>query len=633
MSEAPRRRTSISALRLRGRAAVSRIATRYQKGGLALGQLLADARPLDMRILGRTLLHAALVGIAAGLSGSAFFAALEWSREHLLEGVVGVQSIRAFGEGHETAGGGDLRPWLLAIVPALGAALGGVLVRFAPECAGGGGDAIISAFHKGGGDVRGRVIPVKALASIFTLGTGGSGGREGPTMQIGGALGALVARVLRVGPREKRILLVAGIAAGISAVFRTPLGAALLAVEVLWRDDFEAEALVPAVLASVVSYSISITLLGETILFARAVRYPFVPALLPLYAALALGESLLAVLFLLALRFVREATDKLPGPSFLRPAFGGLGVGLLALLVVVEGATLFGGGREPGILGSGYGAAQAAITSASWLGEGFDAVLVLLLLCGAKLVASALTIGSGGSAGDFAPSLVLGALFGGAFGQAAKLLFDPSIDPGAFALVGMGTFYGGVAHVPLAALILVSELAGSYDLLVPLMLAGGIAFVALRRWRLYHAQPDVRSAAAPAIEDPVPVSRALAGVPSLAKPEEPLTAILSRFGAAAPVAIVDRRGHPVGVLSEDVLREAASERGLDELVVAADVMARPVTAHGDEDLRQAALRMLSAGAHHLVVVDASGALVGLVGEAALARTLGGSPVAEPPAAH
>src|SRR5262249_53350350 len=153
------------------------------------------------------------------------------------------------------------------------------------------------------------------------------------------------------------------------------------------------------------------------------------------------------------------------------------------------GPSLHRAGRGLGILGGGYGGAQAAIVGADWMPAGWGAVELLLALCAVKLAASCLTIGTGGSAGDFAPSLVLGGLFGGAFGRAAQLiLHDPSIDPGAFALVGMGSFYGGVAHVPVSALILVSELAGSYDLLVPLMLAEGVAFVVLRRASLYSAQ-------------------------------------------------------------------------------------------------------------------------------------------------
>lgn len=141
-----------------------------------------------------------------------------------------------------------------------------------------------------------------------------------------------------------------------------------------------------------------------------------------------------------------------------------------------------------GLLGGGYGLVQVAITGADWLDTSWRSVGVLLVLFGARLFSTSLTVGSGSSAGDFAPSLAMGALLGTAFGRVAQLLIaDPRLDPGAFALVGMGAFFGGLAHVPLAALVLVCELAGTYDLLVPGMLAQGIAYVALRRWSLYEA--------------------------------------------------------------------------------------------------------------------------------------------------
>src|SRR6188508_2035534 len=187
------------------------------------------------------LFHAAIVGVAAGLMGAAFFAALEVVQRLILEDLGGYRPLRAHGETFlpEIANLGRFKPWLLAIVPAVGALASGIISELAPETRGGGGDAMINAFHRQDGVVRRRVSWVKALASMFTLGSGGSGGREGPTMQIGGAIGSIVARYLRVTPRERRILLVAGAAAGMSAVFRTPLGAALLVVEVLHRDDFE----------------------------------------------------------------------------------------------------------------------------------------------------------------------------------------------------------------------------------------------------------------------------------------------------------------------------------------------------------------------------------------------------------
>ncbi|HYG68467.1 MAG TPA: chloride channel protein [Anaeromyxobacteraceae bacterium] len=452
---------------------------------------LTDRAPLELRLLGRTLLHATAVGIIAGLAGAAFFAGLELCQRVLLEGLAGFEPLRARGEalGPET-GAASFSPFLLALLPALGGLASGVLTAWlAPEAAGGGGNATIEAYHRGG-VFRRRVAPVKAIASILALSSGGSGGREGPTMQIGAGIGAAVGRWLPTSRSERRVLVVAGIAGGIAAVFRTPLGAALLATEMLYRDDFEADALVPSIFSSVVSYSIVIALFGETTLFGTLPRFPFTPAHLPLYAALALAVAVVAIVFARTLGAVQRGFSRLAVPVWTRPALGGLlmgGVGT-ALALWMQAAH----GPEStgfGVFGGGYGVLQVAMTGAPWLETGWTAAILLAGVALAKLVASALTIGSGAAAGDFAPSLVIGGLVGAAFGVAAQqLLGDPSIRPAAFALVGMGTFYGGLAHAPLSALVLVAELAGSYDLLVPMMLAIGIAQVALRKDTLYPAQ-------------------------------------------------------------------------------------------------------------------------------------------------
>src|SRR5499427_11150082 len=457
-----------------------------------LTTILKEAAPVDLRIVGRTLIHAALVGVAAGLMGAAFFAVLEIVQRLVLEDLGGYHPLRAHGETFlpELANPRIFRPWLLVLMPAVGALASGIVSQLAPETRGGGGDAMINAFHQAGGVIRARVAWVKAVASTFTLGTGGSGGREGPTMQIGGALGSLVGRVLGVTTQERRILMVAGVAAGIAAVFRTPLGAALLAVEVLYRDDFESDALIPAVLASVTAYSVVISIFGESTLFAHPGRFPFVIGHLPLYGLLAVLVSVLAVVFLSSLRTVQRVTASLTIPRWARPGLGGLALGCFCVPIIwIVGKTVAQPGQGLGLLGGGYGAVQVAISGVDWLPVGWAGVALLAGLCLAKIIASSLTIGSGGSAGDFAPSLVIGGLFGGAFGRAAQLLMPHAqIEPGAFALVAMGTFYGGISHTPLSSLVLVCELAGSYDLLVPLMLAEGIAFVALRRRSLYRAQ-------------------------------------------------------------------------------------------------------------------------------------------------
>jgi len=589
------------------------------------------SEPLELQLLGRILLHSVLVGAAAGLVGSLFYYTLELIERLILESLAGYEALRAGGEEiHSPLERAPFQPWLLAVLPAIGALIGGLLVtRFAPETGGGGADAIIRDFHHNRGHVRKRVPLVKALASIFTLGFGGSGGREGPTMQIGGALGSLVARALRVDERERRILLVAGLAAGVSAVFRTPLGAALLAVEVLHRDDFESDALVPSVLASVTSYSVFISFFGEATLFTHAPRYPFVLQHLPLYALMALAVSLSALGFLRILRASRRTFERLKLPAWAKPALGGLVLGAMVTPILVElGPRLGGEGRGIGLLGGGYGAAQLAITGAPWLPGGWYAVELLALLALLKAVATALTLGSGGSAGDFGPSLVIGGLVGGAFGRAAQLLLeDPSIDPGAFALVGMGTFYGGLAHVPIASLVLVCELAGSYDLLVPLMLAEAIAFVMLRRHSLYNAQVRTKRES-PAHRDDlvfdvlreVKVSDALVRARPYVSFRREATAreILEQAKEAGawqdvfPVIAAD--GHLLGSISTDSVRNLAMNPDVLDLTLAVDVMASPAFVREDEDLHTALERMLANSTREIVVLDSAGTISGFLDE-------------------
>ncbi len=600
-----------------------RALTRLPPGGAA-----------DLRIVGRTLLHATLVGVVAGLLAALFGRGVDLMQTLVLEHGAGYVPLRAAGEASEAVSAGaegrPFRPWLILILPAAGAALAGwVSARFAPETSGGGGNAAIRAFHEQGALTRVRVPFVKLLASVLTLGTGGAGGREGPTMQIGGASGSVVARFLRTGERERKILYVAGIAAGVSAVFRTPLGAALFATEVLYRDDFEADALVPAVLASVVSYSTAMPFAAHGQLFAHAPSYPFVPAHLPYYLLLALLVVPIALAFLRAIALVGRASARAPGPAWLRPGYGGLALGALsASLLTVLGQYVGRPGTGFGILGGGYGAAQVAVVGADWLPGGWPGVYVLMALCGIKLVAASLTVGSGGSAGDFAPSLVLGALTGGALGRALALLTgDPRIDPGAFALVGMGALFGGVAHVPLSSMVLVCELAGSYDLIVPLMLAEGVAFVALRRHALYGAQRKARDGASGAGQGSAGVR-----VGELMTPPEPACVfapstpgrLMLEQSSAAPAQttfpVIDD-GRLVGLVPAPALQLLASQEGMAAWVVARDLLEAPVTARPGDDALAALVRMVQAGLRQMPVVDEAGRVVGFLDEASVVRRL------------
>jgi CIC family chloride channel protein len=619
-----------------------------RRRAIALRRLLDAAHaPIEFQILGRTLFHAAMVGAAAGLIGSLFFAGVEAVQRICLEGWTGYLPLRAGGERilGEMGPPAPFHPWLLLCVPAVGALAAGTLSFYlAPETRGGGSDAIIDAFHHRDGVVRKRVAWVKLLVSVLTLGSGGSGGREGPTMQMGGAIGSFVGQILRVTNRERRILLVAGTAAGMAAVFRTPLGAALLAVEILHRDDFEADALVPSVLASVVSYSVFIAFFGESTLFMHAPSYPFHAEHLPLYAILAVAISVLASAFLSTLRWVQSTTKSLRVPEWCKPGLGGLALGVFAVpIIVVIGPHLGQLGQGLGILGGGYGAAQLAISGANWFPLGWSGAELLAILAAVKIVSTCLTVGSGGSAGDFGPSLVIGGIFGGAFGRTAQLLLhDPRIDPGAFALVGMGTFYGGLAHVPIASLVMTCELAGSYDLLVPLMLAEGIAFIALRNRTLYTAQVPTKRDSPAHREDLIYDVLTGIRVGDVLVRERPYATFEARTSAreviqkAAASAwqdvfpVQDASGKAVGMVLSDVLRTMAANPDLHELAIAHDLMIPTVSVRETDDLQRALHIILEHGLRELIVVDDDGKIVGFLDEAEITRVYHEATVSRPP---
>ncbi|HET8723867.1 MAG TPA: chloride channel protein [Anaeromyxobacteraceae bacterium] len=588
----------------------------------------SGAGPLELGMFSRTLLLAAGVGIAAGLVGAAFVASVDLGTHLFLERLAGANLLRASGEGARQALGTGRVPWFLLVVPAAGALLGGLLSRWAPEAAGGGGDQTIATYHDAQATVRPRLLPVKFLASVATLATGGAGGREGPAMQLGSTAGALIAEWLPTTARERRLLFVAGIGAGISAVFRTPLGAALLAVEILYRDDFDADALVPSVLASVVSFAVSNAILGTRPLFGTMPSHPFVAGHLPFYALLAVVASAAGALFVWALHGVRNVARDSGLPRWLTPALGGLGLGGGIIIVYAIGLHRIGPAPvESALLGGGYGLAQLAVAEVpgpSMAVAGWFLALALL-----RIVATAFTVGSGGSAGDFAPALVVGALVGAAFGHAAGTLFPEShIHPASFALVGMATLYGGVAHVPLSAVVLVSELASSYDLLVPLMLGTVGAHVLLRKVKLYESQqPNRRSAGARVL-----VARG--EEPRVRAPEVPVplvtvppTATLLEVMAAASngqpvIPVVDEAGNFAGLIDSTSLLALSADQDLAG-IVAVDLAGPAVGAEAGEPVRDAVARILDAGLSHAPVVE-GGRIVGMLSLSDVVKTaLGG----------
>ncbi len=367
---------------------------RRQSGVPALAKALGKHRFF------RWLVYGAVIGALSALGAAVVFFLLEWAKFFALEYLAGYAMAKPAGE-HLVpfAATTPLHLWLLVLLPAIGGLLSGLIVyTWAPEAEGHGTDAFIDAFHNKQGFVRTRVPFVKGIASVITLATGGSAGREGPIAQIGSGIGSWLGRTLKLNIRERRLMLLAGCAGGLGAIFRAPLGGALTSVEVLYREDLETEGVVLCIISSSVSYAIFTGIFGHQPIFAiPSIQFSSALELL-LYAVLGLvcvpfGYMYVKTFYGLRDRFFR----KLPIRRALIPAFGGILVGLIALW-------------QPEILSGGYGTIQKAL-----MGE--LPVVLMFTLAFLKIAATSFTISSGGSGGVFGPSLFIGAMLGGAVGQ------------------------------------------------------------------------------------------------------------------------------------------------------------------------------------------------------------------------
>jgi CIC family chloride channel protein len=425
-------------------------------------------------------LYSVLIGLLSGLGAIAFNELLHLATELTMGSWVRLPLPMPHGEaGEMLAPAGPPRRWLLLLLPVAGGLISGLLVRtFAPEAEGTGTDSYIDAFHNKAGSMRRRVPWVKSLATLATLSSGGSAGKEGPVAQIGSGIGSALGRYLKMGARARRTLMVAGAAGGLGAIFRAPLGGALTAVEVLYKEDLETDALTPAILSSVTAYTVFCSVNGFHHVFEYSSEAFHSPMELPFYAVLGLvcsGVGYLYVNFLHGSK--RLFFDRLPINKYLVPPLGGLLVGLVGFFY-------------PQAMGQGLGYVQQLILQQPidgiQSGVGFLAMLAVL-----KIVTTSFTISSGGSGGVFAPSLFIGAMLGGSVGTLSQQLFPayvPDVVP--FVVVGMGAFFAGVANAPIASLMMVCELTGAYELLPPLMVVAIVALMTSRRWSIYTTQVD-----------------------------------------------------------------------------------------------------------------------------------------------
>jgi len=441
-------------------------------------KIVDDVRKLLTSINPRTIyLYSVIIGLLSGLGALAFNELLHLTTEVTMTSWAQLSVPQPLGERDFADPAGPTRRWLLFLLPIAGGLLSGLLVRtFAPEAEGTGTDGYIDAFHNKAGSMRGRVPIVKSLATLSTLASGGSAGKEGPIAQIGAGIGSALGRYIKMGARARRTLMVAGAAGGLGAIFRAPLGGALTAVEVLYKEDLETDALTPAILSSVAAYTVFCSVKGFEHVFAYGGESFHSPLQLVFYAVLGLVCSAAGYLYVHFLHGSKRLLfDKLPINKYLVPPLGGLIVGTI-------------GFAYPQALGQGFGYVQQLILHQPVDGIA-TSVRFLAIIAVLKIVTTSCTISSGGSGGVFAPSLFIGAMLGGCVGELGQEFFPalvPDIAP--FVVVGMGAFFAGVANAPIASLMMVCELTGAYELLPPLMVVAIIALVTSRRWSIYTTQ-------------------------------------------------------------------------------------------------------------------------------------------------
>jgi CIC family chloride channel protein len=446
-----------------------------------------DARPLARRI--RLLAAAAGLGVVVAAAAVAFLAAGQAVTRVALTAAAGYRPSEPSGEESliPDIGGSPFRPWLLVpIAVAGGLAVGWLTRRFAPEAAGPGTDGAIGAYHHPDGRVAGRVPVVKILATALTVGTGGSGGREGPMVQVGAGLGSWLADRLGFDPVDRRVLLAAGMGAGVAAVFRTPLAGALFAAEVMYRsEDVEGEVLIPAGVAAVTADAAGLAL-GWGPLLPAPPAGPASPGHIPAYALLTVILVVLARAYVTAYHRTTAWFGRLRLSGPVKPA---LGAGVAALL----GVTLFeAAGRDPralAVLGFGLGTLQEVLGRP----DGFTLGLLAAVALG-KLATTCLTVGAGGSGGLFGPSLVVGGCGGAAFGLAVQPLGPAwAPPPSTFALLGMAGLFAAAAKVPFSTLVIVCELTGGFGIAAPALGVCVGCFALSGTATMFESQPASRA--------------------------------------------------------------------------------------------------------------------------------------------
>ena len=545
--------------------------------------------------MGGFLALSALVGVGVGLGAAALVSLLDWVDDLL--------SPLGISRG---------TPWIFLTVPAGLTLAWFVAWRYAPEVAGDGVPESSAALAVHGGRMRKRVAPLKILATTATIGSGGSAGREGPIVQIGAAIGSVISRWFHLGEWQVRSLVAAGAGAGIGASFNAPIAGMLFALEVI-LSSFAARHMSAIVIASVAAAVTTRSIVGEELAIRAGVYRPVDPRELLLYTGLTIAVVVVGFLFLRLLdsleRFKRGRGRRL---GVLRPIGGGL---------LVAGLIFF----VPRLFGTGQGVTNALlldeIVSAS-TGEGAEVWWILMLLALGKVVATSITISSGGSGGAFMPSLFMGAAVGAGFARLVEPIWPLEIQPGAFAVVGMAAMFAVVGRAPLTAILIVFEVTGAneYRLILPLMLTATLGtFLAERLSQdsvytlaLRHRGIAIRRRGDVDILDTIDVGSVMAPPTVVASPDETLSELEQRLH--------EIRSHGAPVVDEDILVGIVTISDIARLGEAAKstrvseaMTPRPATVVPSTPVSRALERMAALGVGRLPVVaeDSPERLVGM----------------------
>ncbi len=390
------------------------------------------------------ILLSVVVGVATALGAIAFIDLIEYCNK-LFFGLTDQILVSAVG----FANWGGYKLWL-PLIPMLGGLIVGPIVyKFASEAKGHGVPEVMNSVARLGGIIRPRVAVAKTIASAICIGSGGSAGREGPIVQIGSALGSTIGQLFRMSGDQVKVLVGCGAAAGIAAVFNAPIAGVFFSLEII-LGDFTQRTFAPVIISSVIASAVSHAFLGDNPAF-QVPEYALVSSWeMILYVIMGVMVGALAVGFIKTLEGFEDFFDNLKITDWTKPALGGLLLGIVALFF-------------PQVLADGYNTISLVLNGELAWG-------ILLTLVFMKIIATSLTLGSGNSGGIFAPALFMGAVAGGAFGVGVNYLFPGvTAGPGAYALVGMAAMVAGTTHAPMTAMLIIFEMTGDYQIILPLM--------------------------------------------------------------------------------------------------------------------------------------------------------------------